>query len=71
MSEIIQGQGAPTLRGGGDDRGLDFGLSGRESTRSAGAEGAASVTVRLDGRASEFSLRPDDVPVLEAAMRVR
>jgi ring-1,2-phenylacetyl-CoA epoxidase subunit PaaE len=36
-----------------------------------GTEGAASVTVRLDGRASEFSLRPDDVPVLEAAMRVR
>ena len=26
-----------------------------------GAEGAASVTVRLDGRASDFSLRPDDV----------
>jgi ring-1,2-phenylacetyl-CoA epoxidase subunit PaaE len=36
-----------------------------------GAEGAATVTVRLDGRATEFALRPDDVPVLEAAMRVR
>jgi len=36
-----------------------------------GTDGAASVTVRLDGRASDFPLRPDDVPVLEAAMRVR
>jgi ring-1,2-phenylacetyl-CoA epoxidase subunit PaaE len=38
----------------------------------AGApEGAARVTIRLDGRASELDLRPDDVPVLEAALRVR
>jgi ring-1,2-phenylacetyl-CoA epoxidase subunit PaaE len=36
-----------------------------------GAEGAAHVTIRLDGRGSEFDLRPDDVPVLEAALRVR
>ncbi|HEU4811972.1 MAG TPA: 1,2-phenylacetyl-CoA epoxidase subunit PaaE [Nocardioides sp.] len=36
-----------------------------------GAEGAAHVTIRLDGRASDFDLRPDDVPVLEAALRVR
>ena len=36
-----------------------------------GAEGAASVTIRLDGRSSEFSLRPDDVGVLEAGLRVR
>jgi ring-1,2-phenylacetyl-CoA epoxidase subunit PaaE len=36
-----------------------------------GAEGAASVTIRLDGRASEFPLRPDDVGVLEAGLRVR
>nr|WP_221634181.1 1,2-phenylacetyl-CoA epoxidase subunit PaaE [Nocardioides luti] len=36
-----------------------------------GAEGAAQVTIRLDGRASDFDLRPDDVPVLEAALRVR
>jgi len=36
-----------------------------------GAEGAAAVTIRLDGRGSDFSLRPDDVPVLEAALRVR
>jgi ring-1,2-phenylacetyl-CoA epoxidase subunit PaaE len=36
-----------------------------------GTEGAASVTIRLDGRGSDFSLRPDDVPVLEAALRVR
>jgi ring-1,2-phenylacetyl-CoA epoxidase subunit PaaE len=35
------------------------------------AEGAARVTIRLDGRGSEFDLRPDDVPVLEAALRVR
>jgi len=38
----------------------------------AGApEGAARVTVRLAGRASDLDLRPDDVPVLEAALRVR
>jgi ring-1,2-phenylacetyl-CoA epoxidase subunit PaaE len=38
----------------------------------AGTEdGAARVTIRLDGRASELSLRPDGVPVLEAALRVR
>ncbi len=34
-------------------------------------EGAARVTVRLDGRSSDLDLRPDDVPVLEAALRVR
>jgi ring-1,2-phenylacetyl-CoA epoxidase subunit PaaE len=34
-------------------------------------EGAAHVTIRLDGRSSEFDLRPDDVGVLEAALRVR
>jgi len=34
-------------------------------------EGAARVTIRLDGRSSELDLRPDDVPVLEAALRVR
>jgi ring-1,2-phenylacetyl-CoA epoxidase subunit PaaE len=34
-------------------------------------EGAASVTIRLDGRGTDFDLRPDDVPVLEAALRVR
>jgi ring-1,2-phenylacetyl-CoA epoxidase subunit PaaE len=37
----------------------------------SGAEGAARVTIRLDGRTSELDLRPDDVPVLEAALRVR
>jgi ring-1,2-phenylacetyl-CoA epoxidase subunit PaaE len=36
-----------------------------------GAEGAARVTIRLDGRSSELDLLPDDVPVLEAALRVR
>ena len=35
------------------------------------AEGAARVTVRLDGRSADLDLRPDDVPVLEAALRVR
>jgi ring-1,2-phenylacetyl-CoA epoxidase subunit PaaE len=35
------------------------------------AEGAARVTIRLDGRSSDLELRPDDVPVLEAALRVR
>lgn len=34
-------------------------------------DGAAEVTIRLDGRSSEFSLKPDDVGVLEAALRVR
>ncbi|MDF1602716.1 1,2-phenylacetyl-CoA epoxidase subunit PaaE [Nocardioides sp. YIM 152315] len=34
-------------------------------------DGAAQVTVRLDGRSSSLDLRPDDVPVLEAALRVR
>lgn len=34
-------------------------------------EGAAHVTIRLDGRGSDFDLRPDDVSVLEAALRVR
>ncbi|WP_109509943.1 1,2-phenylacetyl-CoA epoxidase subunit PaaE [Nocardioides speluncae] len=34
-------------------------------------EGAAEVTVTLDGRSSTFPLRPDDVPVLDAALRVR
>jgi ring-1,2-phenylacetyl-CoA epoxidase subunit PaaE len=38
----------------------------------AGAtDGAAHVTIRLDGRSSSLELRPDDVPVLEAALRVR
>ena len=34
-------------------------------------EGAAHVTFKLDGRTSEIDLRPDDVGVLEAALRVR
>lgn len=34
-------------------------------------EGAARVTIRLGGRSSDLDLRPDDVPVLEAALRVR
>ena len=34
-------------------------------------EGAAHVTFKLDGRTSELELRPDDVGVLEAALRVR
>jgi ring-1,2-phenylacetyl-CoA epoxidase subunit PaaE len=34
-------------------------------------EGAAHVTIKLDGRTSELDLRPDDVGVLEAALRVR
>ena len=38
----------------------------------AGApEGAAHVTIRLDGRSSSLDLRPDDVSVLEAALAVR
>jgi ring-1,2-phenylacetyl-CoA epoxidase subunit PaaE len=36
-----------------------------------GAAGAAEVTIRLDGRASDFRLRPDGPPVLEAALGVR
>jgi ring-1,2-phenylacetyl-CoA epoxidase subunit PaaE len=38
---------------------------------SSSVEGAAKVTVKLDGRATDFDLRPDDVGVLEAALRVR
>ena len=34
-------------------------------------EGAAHVTIKLDGRTSDLELRPDDVGVLEAALRVR
>jgi ring-1,2-phenylacetyl-CoA epoxidase subunit PaaE len=40
-------------------------------TVTSGVEGAAHVTIRLDGRASDLELRPDDVGVLEAALRVR
>ena len=36
-----------------------------------GTDGAAAVTIRLDGRASDLSLRPDGVSVLEAALQVR
>jgi ring-1,2-phenylacetyl-CoA epoxidase subunit PaaE len=36
-----------------------------------GADGAAEVTIRLDGRSSDFPLRPDGPPVLEAALTVR
>jgi ring-1,2-phenylacetyl-CoA epoxidase subunit PaaE len=34
-------------------------------------EGAAQVTIRLDGRSSDFELRADGVGVLEAALAVR
>ena len=34
-------------------------------------DGTAQVTIRLDGRASDFPLRPDGPPVLEAALDVR
>jgi ring-1,2-phenylacetyl-CoA epoxidase subunit PaaE len=36
-----------------------------------GTAGAAQVTIRLGGRASNLDLRPDDVPVLDAGLRVR
>ena len=36
-----------------------------------GVDGAARVTIRLDGRTSELDLRPDGPPVLEAALAVR
>jgi len=35
------------------------------------SDGAAHVSIRLDGRSSDLDLRPDDVSVLEAALRVR
>ncbi|MBZ5741098.1 1,2-phenylacetyl-CoA epoxidase subunit PaaE [Nocardioides mangrovi] len=38
---------------------------------SGAPEGAARVTIRLDGRSSELDLRPDGEPVLEAALAVR
>src|SRR3954469_4758864 len=38
---------------------------------SSSVEGAAEVTIKLDGRASEFALRPDGPGVLEAALEVR
>jgi ring-1,2-phenylacetyl-CoA epoxidase subunit PaaE len=38
---------------------------------SSSVEGAAHVTIRLDGRTSDFELRPDGVGVLEAALQVR
>jgi ring-1,2-phenylacetyl-CoA epoxidase subunit PaaE len=38
---------------------------------SSGVEGAAQVSFRLDGRTSDIELRPDDVGILEAALRVR
>ena len=45
----------------------------RRTARSCapGVEGAAHVTIKLDGRSSDLELRPDDVPVLDAALRVR
>ena len=36
-----------------------------------GPDGAAEVSIRLDGRSSDFPLRPDGPPVLEAALAVR
>ena len=38
---------------------------------SSTVEGASHVTIKLDGRTSDFELRPDDVGVLEAALQVR
>jgi len=38
---------------------------------SSSVEGAAHVTIKLDGRSSDFELRPDGVGVLEAALEVR
>jgi ring-1,2-phenylacetyl-CoA epoxidase subunit PaaE len=42
----------------------------RRSTEADEGEGA-EVTIRLDGRRSTFRLKANDVPVLEAALRVR
>lgn len=42
----------------------------REAVSSSVA-GAAQVTIKLDGRASDFDLRPDGPGVLEAALEVR
>lgn len=41
------------------------------ATLADGPDGAAQVTIRLDGRASDFPLRPDGPSVLEAALAVR
>lgn len=38
---------------------------------SSSVAGAAQVTIKLDGRASDFDLRPDGPGVLEAALEVR
>ncbi|MBO0844904.1 MAG: phenylacetate-CoA oxygenase/reductase subunit PaaK [Nocardioides sp.] len=38
---------------------------------SSSVAGAAQVTIKLDGRASDFELRPDGPGVLEAALEVR
>ncbi|MEZ5097550.1 MAG: 2Fe-2S iron-sulfur cluster-binding protein [Nocardioides sp.] len=35
------------------------------------SEGAAAVTIRMDGRSSDLTLRPDGPSVLEAALAVR
>jgi ring-1,2-phenylacetyl-CoA epoxidase subunit PaaE len=43
----------------------------RSEPVSASVEGAAHVTIKLDGRTSDFDLRPDGVGVLEAALQVR
>ena len=43
----------------------------RAPIESDAVPGGSEVTVRLDGRSSTFSLAADDVPVLEAALRVR
>ncbi|TPW13850.1 MAG: hypothetical protein FD127_1761 [Acidimicrobiaceae bacterium] len=47
--EFLAGPTGEGNVGGGDDRGLDFGLSFRESTRSADAEGSASAPLSHEG----------------------
>ncbi len=43
---------------------------GRRVSETDAGEGA-DVTINLDGRRSQFKLKGNDVPVLEAALRVR
>ncbi len=47
--EFLAGPTGEGNVGGGDDRGLDFGLSCRQSTRSVDAEGSATTTLSHEG----------------------
>jgi len=67
LKEVLDRFGAPSVH----TELFHADIAPRARIEADAVPGGSEVTVRLDGRSSTFSLAADDVPVLEATLRVR